>query len=461
MSHRRCIHNFPVPWARALLLSAALAGVSSARADDLLDAWRLALARDPEVLVANTLLAQAGLREEQARALWRPQVSAGGTFGAGGQDGRTAGASSNGMSGVRFNTATALGVSAQAHIVSQQAWINPEREAQAAQLTLSAQLAQLQWKKTQQGLMFKTARSYFEVLGAEQALAILGRQQQAIQQAEAEIRKRQRLGDASVMDVQEAESRVASVRAQIVVATNVLDNKKLAYRQLTGSMPTRLAELKVQSTPVASVVSDPPSWVARAKQQSTQLQWFEVQKAIQAQEVKRVQAGKATTVDWVAQAQVDRLTGYGMYGWANHQQLGYVVGVQVHTPLSTGGLVEAREMDAMKQVEKLGYEQDAVALNIESEVRQAWQDVNAAPARQQALEQANKASQAKLVATRHAHRTGVRTTMELLVAEQEAAFTESAVVQSRIQTVLDRLRLYAAADELGEEQLQEINALLH
>ena len=52
------------------------------------------------------------------------------------------------------------------------------------------------------------------------------------------------------------------------------------------------------------------------------------------------------------------------------------------------------------------------------------------------------------------------TTNEWLGAEHDAAQAELAVVQLRIQTALDRLRLQAATGVLGEQQLQEINALL-
>ena len=55
-----------------------------------------------------------------------------------------------------------------------------------------------------------------------------------------------------------------------------------------------------------------------------------------------------------------------------------------------------------------------------------------------------------LTATRQAHRTGARTTNEWLGAEHDAAQAELAVMQLRIQTTMDQLRLSAASGELGE-----------
>jgi outer membrane protein len=185
-----------------------------------------------------------------------------------------------------------------------------------------------------------------------------------------------------------------------------------------------------------------------------------LQQAIQVQEVKRVKADQGLRADWVAQAQMDRLMGQGMYGSASHQTAQYLVGVQVNVPLSTGGMTEAREREALKQVDKLRFDQELAELHIEQSVRSAWQNISSAQARMQALEQSEKASQARLSATRNAHRTGARTTNEWLGAEHDAAQAELALVQLRIQTALERLRLQAASGELGEAQLQEINALL-
>jgi outer membrane protein len=138
----------------------------------------------------------------------------------------------------------------------------------------------------------------------------------------------------------------------------------------------------------------------------------------------------------------------------------YMVGIQLNAPLSTGGMVESREREALKQVEKLRYDQEAAELNIEQQVRDAWQSLNSAQARLQALSQSEQASKARLTATRQAHRTGSRTTNELLGAEHDTAQAELALLQLRIQTAMDQLRLYAASGELTEVQLRLVNALL-
>ena len=443
-----------------LIAAIALAGITlSAQATDLMGAWQAALARDPEIAAARALHEQATFRQEQAKALWAPMVSAGGSVGIGGADSQTKGAEAMGQSDVTFKTNVNVGALARASIGVQQAWISPEREAQSKQLELSAQIAQTQWQQAQQTLITRTAQRYFDVMGAEQTFSVLQRQQKAMQQAASEIIKRQSLGDASLMDVQEANARLSEIRAHVLTQENNLATKKVAYRQLTGQEPTQLLSIaNINLTP--KNLADPNTWVQRAKQQSPSLQMMNLQQAIQGQEAKRIKAGNALTVDWVAQAQLDRLSGQGMYGSASNQMAQYMVGIQLKAPLSKDGMLEAREREALKQVEKLRYDQEAVEQQIEQQVRDAWQSLSTAQARLQALSQSEQASKARLNLTRQAHRTGARTTNDLLGAEHDAAQAELAVLQLRIQTVIDQLRLSAASGELGEVQLRQVNAFL-
>ena len=443
-----------------LIAALTLAGISSAtHAADLMSAWQAAKTRDPEIAAARALHEQAAFRLEQVKALWAATVSAGGALGVGGADSRTKGAEAMGQSDVTFKTNVNAGALARASIGAQKAWISPEREAQSKQLELSAQIAQAQWQLAQQALIMRTAQRYFDVVGAELTLNVLQRQQKAVQQAAAEINKRQSVGDASVMDVQEANARASEIRAHVLTQENNLAMKKVAYRQLVGQEPSQLlTPANINLTP--SNLADASTWVQRAKQQSPSLQMMRLQQAIQGQEAKRVKAGNAMTVDWVAQANMDRLSGHGMYGSASNQAAQYMVGIQLNAPLSTGGMVEAREREALKQVEKLRYDQEAAELQIEQNVRDAWQSLSTAQARLQALEQSEQASKARLTATRQAHRTGARTTNEWLGAENDAAQAELAVTQLRIQTAMDQLRLSAASGELGEAQLRQVNALL-
>jgi outer membrane protein len=436
------------------------AGVThTAQAADLLQSWQAAQQHNPDMAAARAVYEQAALRQDQARALFKPMVMATGAVGVGGMDSKTTGAQAMGQSDVTFKTSIDAGLTTRAGIAAQQAWISPEREAQAKQLELSAQVALAQWQQAEQSLMLQTAQRYFAVVQAEHALRVMRQQQKTVQQAAQEIAKRQSVGDASSMDVQEANARVSDIRAQVLTLENQLAMAQVAYQQSTG-LPNSQVQGLGNTSPTPRNLSDASTWVQRAYQQSPNLQIMALQQQLQSQEVKRIKAADAMSLNWVAQAQIDRSAGHGSYGNATQQMGNYLVGLQLNAPLSTGGMVDAREREALKQAEKLGFDQASARLQVEQQVRDAWQNLSTATQRLQALDQSLKASQARVTATRNAHRTGARTTNEWLGAEHDAAQAELSLMQARIQTAIERLRLSAVAGSLDEAQLREVNTLL-
>ena len=75
-------------------------------------------------------------------------------------------------------------------------------------------------------------------------------------------------------------------------------------------------------------------------------------------------------------------------------------------------------------------------------------------------EQAERSAEIKLDSTRLGREVGDRTTLDALNAEQELFNARLALYRSRYQTLLALLNLSAAAGELSEPRLQEINLLL-
>ena len=81
-------------------------------------------------------------------------------------------------------------------------------------------------------------------------------------------------------------------------------------------------------------------------------------------------------------------------------------------------------------------------------------------ARINALAEAQKASHARLDATRLGRSIGDRTTLDLLNAESDAAAADLNLTRARVGLLQDRLRLAALAGALDEALLMAVNASL-
>ena len=458
MTHRLFSRARPC-WRRCVGLAAWVLGAMPALAADLLDTWRWASAHDPQLALAQAQRDQAQVRRAQMAPLWEAQRRVTVAAGVGGQDVHVTHARAMGQNGVDFDSSVNVGGLARVGVGMQKPLRNATLEVQSQLLELSARMGELQWAQAQHDLAWRAVQRHLDVVAARQALALWQRQLATLQQAEAEIVRRQRVGDATQMDVQEAQTRLAQLRAAVLQARNEVDLKWLAYRQLTGQTPTALSE------PVAALSAPPmvdlPQWLVQAREQSLALQLTDVQIALQTQEARRIRvAGTTPTLDWVAQAQMDRLTGRGMAGGATQQMAGYLVGVQWSAPLGTQGLTDAREQEALKHVDRLQRDRDWQLSQLELQVSEAWHQWQSTRERLDVLAQAMQVSQQRVRATRQAHRLGTRSTLEWLGAEQDAAQAEMAWQQMRVQVLMARARLWWSSGRLSETQLQEINQQL-
>ena len=440
-------------WAALLAL-----GITGAQAADLLQAWQAARQHDPDMAVAQAALQAGQARREQASALWRPTMAATAAGGAMGSQTSTAGASFSapGMgtsSDVGFNTSVDNSLGARASIGARMPLYSPERTAQGRKLTLSADLAGVQWQAAEQALMLQTAERYFAVALADDALRLLRRQQVAVNKALVEAQDRFQLGDAPVTDTHEATARARAIEAQVLAAEVDL---QIAQRALADTTGWPADALQVAPAPALSAVPALPDlqeWLGQAEAHNPGLRQQALAVEVARQDVAQYARGAGTTVDLVAQASREHLSGSGRYGHGSNTAQQHLVGVQITVPLYTGGQRGAREQELLHLQAKAEAELDRTRQQVAQQTRAAWLRLQAGQARTGAQDAALRASQARLDATQLGRQVGDRTTLDLLNAQNDAAGAELALAQLRTSLTLERLRLLALAGQLDERAL--------
>lgn len=448
-----------------LAVLALLCGAGQARSADLVDAWRAAQAHDPEFVAALAARDAGQVRREQGAALWRPTVQLSGAAGWGESNTSTNGArfSAPGfgtVEGVAFDTSVNSGSTWRWSIQARQPVYNRERDASKRQLELAADAAELEWLATQQSLMLRTVERYFDAALAAESLRVLERQRQAVMKALAETRDRFELGDAPVTDTHEAQARAEALNAEVLAAESALELKRAALADLTGWSPAELGSLALPAGVAPQDLAPLGAWLADAKAGNLQLKMLAASTESARQEASKHSAAAAPTVDLVAMAGQDRLSGNGDYGSAWNSQNNAMVGVQLTVPLYTGGMRSAREVEAARLADKAAADAERQAQQVAQGTRGAWLGLSVGASRLKALDEALRASRSRLDATRLGRQVGDRTTLELLNAENDAAAAELAVLQARVALMIDRLRLLAFAGKLDEAQLLLANANL-
>ena len=457
-----------VPGKVAAVLGAVwlLASAAPSRAADLMDAWRAAEQHDLDYAAARASQQGMATRRDQATALWRPTVAVAGTAGVAAANSVTRGAQFTapgfGTSrDVEFKTSINGGVLGRAAVSANLPLFSREREAQGRQLALSADSGDFQWQEARQALMLNTAQRYFDVMLAAESLRVLRQQQVAVDRAQVEMKDRFQLGDVPVTDTHEAAARSEAIAAQIVALETELQLKQAAFSDSTGLQAGALASLRAPAQVAAGFDAKTLAfWVAEAESRNPQLRMQATAVEIARQEAAKSSAANSPTVDLVAHAGFERLSGHGDFGNATNAAHNGLIGVQVAVPLYTGGMRSARREEALRGVDKARSVADRTRQIVAQQTRAAWLGLTAGARRVAALTQALVSNRSRLDATRLGRKVGDRTTMDLLNAENDAANAELTLLQAQIEWLMNRLRLGAVAGALDETWLQSVNTHL-
>lgn len=450
-------------WLARACLATLLLPVAT-NAQDLLTTWRAALMHDGGLAVARAEHDVSQTLADQADALWRPQLRMSVAAGVGANETAMRAArfaapamGAQDIDDARFSTSIAPGLTTEVALQARQPLFDPARKAQQEQLRLGASIGNVSWQAAQTELALATAQNYFQLALAQTRLDIRHRQVQALRTARDEAQDRYRIGDLPITDAHEADAALAIAQAQLADAGLQRDTARRQVADSTGLIQP-VAQLPGDTLPA---VPPWPYWKDAIAQRNPQLKLMRNAVRVAEQTVREQSATGKPSLDLVAQAAHQRLAGHGSYGSrARNHEKSAMLGVQLHIPISTGGMTQARKREATHRLVKAQAELDLTQQTVERQGHDAWQMLKVGAARIAALRENRSASQARLNATRLGYEVGDRTTLDVLNAENAAAQAELELAQARVDWVVGRLQLAALADELDEQFMTKINANL-
>jgi outer membrane protein len=397
--------------------------------------------------------------------LWRPAVVAGANLGWASQTTSTQGASFEApgfgaSSDVAFKTQVDGGRALGWSLMVQQPLINANRSASSSQLGLQAQLADVQWRQSQQELILRVSKAHIEVLAARVALTAAQSEQAAAKRALGEARERFKTGGVPVTAVHDAQARHDMVAAQVLTAQDAQTLSNAAYVDITGLSAEHAADLS-PSSDLVQALAPLDDWLVRAQADNPQLLQARLAADLARADVARHGALAGATLDLVARASDDRIQGGGPYaGGSDNAKSGSStrwLGVQLNVPLFTGGMRSAQERESLALADQAQSQSEVARIEVTRQTRAAWLAVSTGVARVRALEQARLSAAKRLDASRTGFEVGDRTVQDLLDAEQALHMVEVNLQLARHAVLLGRLNLAAASGGLDEAALGDAN----
>lgn len=457
---------------RRLVLALAFALLpATAAAEDLLQAYELARAGDPQFAAAESgrLFNREGA--VQARAAMLPQIDGSASISRSRSKGPATENVRDPNTGefVQFSgnsntevTSRRLGVDASQMLFDMSLFTNLR-----SQNALS-RASDFQLEAAGDNLITRTSAAYFQVLIRLETLAAAEAAEAALQKQFDFASKRLEVGLAPITDVHEARAQYDSARANtILIRTEVVD----AYQglaEITGKPVSHLKGLPADFQPQLPVAEGVDDWVQTALENNPALQAKQFQVESTEADVRTAQAGHLPTL-YLSGGYADgkqwgdttfSASGFSQTFPIESESRGPEVGLFLNVPIFHGGATQSRVRQAIAQRDIATDELEQQKRALERNTRNAYQTLLAGISTVEARRLALVSAQAAYDASQVGLEVGTRTVLDVLNNQDSLFAAQLAYALSRYNYLQSRLVLEEAAGTLTIEDVQDINRLL-
>jgi len=312
-----------------------------------------------------------------------------------------------------------------------------------------------------QDLIIRVAQAYFDLLAAQDNLALVKAQKASIAEQLAQAKRNFEVGTATITDTHEAQARFDLVGAQEIVADNAVETKQRELQQVAGKLYPSVKPLR------PGVKHEPPrparmqDWVDLAENQGFPVLAQGAATEIAGLEARRTAAAHLPTLDLVGSYGTSSATGSTVIATSGSTKINRAdLGLQLNIPLYSGGSLMSKEREAASLYEKSKQDLKNVRRNQALAARSNYLLVVNGISTTAALEQALISSRSSYESNKLGYEVGVRINIDVLNAEQQVYSTSRDLLVARYGTIMNHLKLKATAGSLREEDLDVINRAL-
>jgi outer membrane protein/protease secretion system outer membrane protein len=254
--------------------------------------------------------------------------------------------------------------------------------------------------------------------------------------------------------VDEVQARLDLLIAQSLEANQQVGLTQRQLQSIVGSPFSGLAQLDPQRfellSPLPGTVDE---WISLALESSPEIRALSAQQGAAREEIAKSRAGHLPTLDAIVQVQRSRSEN------ANLPQSGYVntsIGFQFNLPLYQGGYVSSVSRQAQADFERISELLEATRRELGIRVHKEYRGVTEGLARVKALEVAVRSADVALDSARKSLAAGVRTTVDVLNAQQQRVQVSRDLSQARYMTLLAKIRLEALAGRIDDGLMERL-----
>ena len=436
---------------RWILFAVSICAISAARAEGMLEVYRLAVQQDPRLAAARFDHEASQKSTRGALAGLLPTVIVDGE--------RT-----NERQNILSSQNAVIGAGSSRFPIRQwaltitqpifklAAWERLGQAEAAEKQSLAQRIA------AEQALMLRVATAYLGVLAAQDNLSFASAERTSIGQQLQLAKERVARGLATIVNLHDAQARFAQTEAQEIDAKNTLDDAQQAMREIIGKVPNSFAPVR-EEIPIAKPdPQDVAQWIDTALKQNPGLEAKRYAAEVAQQEMRKQRAGYAPTLNLVG-THINRNQGGTLFGGGSNVDTSDL-SLKLNVPIYEGGLTTAVTEEAALRHSKSLQEVEAEQRAVDRQTRAAYLGVVGAVSRVQALQQGVVSQQSSLKVKQESYRSGLMTLLAVLDAERDLYFVRRDYAKARYDYLLNRLRLKQSTGTLADADLEAIDRLL-
>lgn len=412
------------------LLVAALLVPSAATAETLAEAIQHTLNTNPDLRAAALGVRAANESDDQARAAYLPSIDLEAAYGQSERE-------TNPAAGTPVTEE--LETRETAANITQPLYTGGRRGAQMrlARATISA--SEESARSVEQAILLSAVAAYMNVLRDEEIARLRAAHVTALDQQVYAARRRLEVGDISRTDLDQSAARAAGARGALALARANLEAARARYVEVLGGPPEALAWPEAPPRPptlgeaASRGLADHPAIgeaLAQEDAESARMRGEVSSLLPQVAVVGRISRGE--NVDFLGEERDDAR-----------------VGVQVSVPLFEGGMALSRTRQSRYAREQARALTVARRREVEARIVAAWNAANASDEVLRAADQQVAATASAVQGAERERSHGMRTTIEVLNAQQEWQEAQIAAVRARTDVVVSSYTLLAAMGALN------------
>ena len=338
-----------------------------------------------------------------------------------------------------------------------QAIFRPQSWANYSQANAQVRQAEATFRQVNQDLILRVAQSYFDVLLAEDNVSLAREQKNAIAEQLKQATRYFEAGVGTITDINDAQARYDTIQAQEIAAINALEVKVRTLEQIVGTTHRVLDPLGVRFPLESPVPEKAEEWIEFAVANNPVFKAKEAALEVAQKAVYRDAAGHLPTVDMAAgRSRVENPS----YSLVDNTNWTSTIGVQVAVPIFSGGITQGRVQQSRYLRDRAMHDMEAARRVTVLTARQEFLNVLSGVAQVRALEQAVKSNEVAVYSARRGQEAGMRTSFDVLNAQQLLFAAKRDLAQARYGYVLSRLKLRAASGLLSEEDVELVDSWL-